>query len=360
NAINNDSGVTARFSNNLYKNIKSNYLSVGTTLDIFKILANEHVSDISNDNFNLQVKIGITLAVLGAANAIATGFLFFYLFRSYREKSSKTKKALPILISILGLIAIVISNGWLISSELNVNSDEIEKIENLKKQWDKPAEGSDKFFQKISDDQKYFISTSGETDEKCQEEFNNLSVNEIRAKKSFYEQCKNKPADYEENPDKYKDTPYGMFKNSMKKFDEVNNILVGVSWRFNTVIIIDCIVFAFILACLIYAIHSYNKFVVEQDKLILYRFSVQNGLRQAKLIGENKYVNADGFEQAIANKNIIIRDANDFATLPGFDPNEYGEIMKGNALFGKTYWFCIKHSYYDSLDLLISDYYIGF
>jgi hypothetical protein len=56
-AINNDSGVTARFSNNLYEKIKSNYLSVGTTLDILKIIANEHVSDVSNDNFNLKIKI---------------------------------------------------------------------------------------------------------------------------------------------------------------------------------------------------------------------------------------------------------------------------------------------------------------
>ena len=146
----------------------------------------------------------------------------------------------------------------------------------------------------------------------------------------------------------------------MKKFDEANNILVGVSWRFNTVIIIDCIVFAFILACLIYAIRSYNKFVVAQDKLILYRFAVQNGLRQAKIINEYKYVNADGLEQALTHKDIIIRDTNDFNTITGFDPNEYGEIMKGNALFGTTYWFCIKRSYYDYLDVLISDDFIGF
>ena len=37
NAINNDSGITTHFSNNFYKNIKSNYLSVGSTLGISKV-----------------------------------------------------------------------------------------------------------------------------------------------------------------------------------------------------------------------------------------------------------------------------------------------------------------------------------
>ena len=72
-------------------------------------------------------------------------------------------------------------------NELNINSDKIEKIENLKKQWDTPVEGSDKFFQKIFDDQKYFWSNSEETAEKCQEEFNNLSIGEVKEKKWFYE-----------------------------------------------------------------------------------------------------------------------------------------------------------------------------
>jgi putative ATPase len=52
----------------------------------------------------------------------------------HNGKSSKTKKALFILIAIVGLIVIAISNGLLIYNELNINSDKIEKIENLKKQ----------------------------------------------------------------------------------------------------------------------------------------------------------------------------------------------------------------------------------
>ena len=188
---------------------------------------------------------------------------------------------------------------------------------------------SDKFFQKISDDQKYFISTSGETDEKCQEEFNNLSVNEIRAKKSFYEQCKNKPADYEENPDKYKDTPYGMFKNSMKKFDEVNNILVEVSWRFTIVIIIHLAVFAIISFCLFFAIRSYNKNVAAaEEELEFNRQMIENTLKTLKeqgygtIIENDEFVNGEELQKAIANKNIIIRDTNDFDTIPDFNPEE--------------------------------------
>jgi hypothetical protein len=156
-AINNDSGITKRTSNNLYKSIKSNYLSVGSTLDILKIYANKIVDDTLKDIDNLEIEIYVTLGVLAVANVAATVLLFFYLFRSngkispiphhikdnnykssvklgHNGKSSKTKKALFILIAIVGLIVIAISNGLLIYNELNINSDKIEKIENLKKQ----------------------------------------------------------------------------------------------------------------------------------------------------------------------------------------------------------------------------------
>ena len=348
-AINNDSGVTARFSNNLYKNIKGNYLSVGTTLDIFKIIANEYVSDTSEGNHSLQIKIWVTLGVFALAWVAVMVLLCFYLFRKHGE-SSKTKKILFILTAILGLIAMGISNYWIISNELNINSDKIEKIKNLKKQWDKPAEGSDKFFQKISDDQKYFISTSGETDEKCQEEFNNLSISKVKEKKWFYEQCKNKPADYEENPDKYKDTPYGMFKNSMKKFDEVNNILVDVSWRFNKVIIIDLVVLALISLCLISAIRSYNKNVELNRQLNMNIEVVESGLKSHGTIKNNEYVNGEQLQKAIDSKDIIIRDTNDFNDIIiGNDPEQYGKIYEPNDFLGNNKrWFCIKNSYWNA------------
>jgi heme/copper-type cytochrome/quinol oxidase subunit 4 len=155
NAINNDSGVTARVSKNLYKNIKSNYLSVSLTLDILKIYVNKIADDTSKDMLNLKIEIYVTLGVLAVENVATTVLLFFYLFRKHGE-SSKTKKTLFTLITIVGLIVIGISNGLLICNELNINSDKIEKIENLKKQCDTSVEGSDKFFQKIFDQQKYF------------------------------------------------------------------------------------------------------------------------------------------------------------------------------------------------------------
>ena len=255
-----------------------------------------------------------------------------------------------------------ITNGLLISNELNINSEKIEKIENLKKQWDTPVEGSDKFFQKISDDQKYFWPNSEETAEKCQEEFNNLSISEVKEKKWFYEQCKNKPADYEENPDKYKDTPYGMFKNSMKKFDEVKNILVDISWRFITVIIIDCIVFISICSCIIFAIHSYNKNAAQQVPLQVPQNElnindsvsiVQSGLRENHSLKEGQLVDANELERAIANGDIIIRPDDNFNNIPGFKPDEYTDSIKGNDLFGNAHWFRIAYNYFDN-DMLIS------
>ncbi|MBQ6280081.1 MAG: hypothetical protein IJK72_01285, partial [Mycoplasma sp.] len=358
NAINNDSGVTARFSNNLYKKIKSNYLSVGFTLDILKVYTNKIVDDTEEDNDNLQIKIYVTLGVFAVANTAATVLLFFYLFRPHGE-SSKNKKALFILIAIVGLIVMGIANGLLICNELNINSDKIEKIENLKKQWDTPVEGSDKFFQKISDDQKYFWSNSEETAEKCQEEFNNLSISEVKEKKSFYEQCLIKPDDYDTEPEKYADTPYGMFKNSMKKFDEVNNILVDVSWRFTTVIIIDCIVFISICSCLIFAIRSYNKNFAasERERLAgeagIYAGVATNGLHHEGLIKKNEYIDGEGLERAIAEKNIIFREADDFNNIPRFNPEEYGKTMEGRTLIGKLYYFRIKLSFYNLLNTLV-------
>ncbi len=358
-AINNDSGVTKRFSNNLYKKIKSNYLSVGWTLDILKVCANKIVDDTSKDNDNLQIKIYVTLGVLAVANVAATVLLFSYLFnKKYGGESRKSKKQLSILIAVVGLILIGISNGLLICNELNINSDKIENIKNLKKQWDTPVEGSDKFFQKIFDDQKYFNSISEETAEKCQEEFNNLSISEVKEKKSFYEQCLIKPDDYDTEPEKYADTPYGMFKNSMKKFDEVNNILVDVSWRFTTVIIIDCFVFILICSRLISAIRYYNKnFEAAQPHLITEiteqrRILIEDGLKKNKIINEDDHINGEAFQKAVNDKNIIIRDKNNFDNIPGFNREEYGEIiMAGNFFARKTLWFCIKNSF--NLKLLL-------
>ena len=125
-----------------------------------------------------------------------------------------------------------------------------------------------------------------------------------------------------------------MFRNSMKKFDEVNNILVDVSWRFTTVIIIDCIVFMSICLCLISAIRSYNKNVILQLHTNI--DVVQGALRSNKMIKDNEYVDGTELQKAIDGKNIIIRDnQNDFNNIIfGDGPYEYSRIMKGKALFG--------------------------
>ena len=176
----------------------------------------------------------------------------------------------------------------------------------------------------------------------------------MKEKKSFYEQCQNRPADYEENPDKYKDTPYGMFRNSMKKFDEVNNILVDVSWLF-TIVIINLTVFIVIFSCLISAIRSYNKNVELERQLQINweinKSAVINGLRSEGILGNYETVNGYELKNAITNKNIIIRDNKaDFAKIPGFNPRDYGNIYyEGKDCLGNPHWFCIKIEYLERL-----------
>ena len=89
----------------------------------------------------------------------------------------------------------------------------------------------------------------------------------------------------------------------MKKFDEVNNILVDVSWRFTTVIIIDCIVFISICLCLISAIRSYNK----NAKLQLHTNvdAVQGALKSHNLIKDNEEIEPLYFEEEFDINQLI-------------------------------------------------------
>ena len=67
----------------------------------------------------------------------------------------------------------------------------------------------------------YFLPNDGskEAAEKCKEKFNNLSISDAKAKKSFYEQCFIKPDDYDTNLKKYADTPY---EQRQKSLDHIN------------------------------------------------------------------------------------------------------------------------------------------
>ena len=74
-----------------------------------------------------------------------------------------------------------------------------------------------------------------------------------------------------------------------------------------------------------------------------------NGWRKVGILRKDEYIDADVLDKAIADKNIIIRNKNDFNSIPGFNPKQYSEIYEGKDLFGNMHWFCIKVNYIDVL-----------
>ena len=139
----------------------------------------------------------------------------------------------------------------------------------------------------------------------------------------------------------------------MKKFDEVNNILVEVSWRFTIVIIIHLAVFFVIFSCLLFAMHSYNKNVeLEQQKINIVNKAniekevVESGLKDQKILRKNESVDGKKLQKAIDDKNIIIvKDKNEFNNMAGFIPDEYSNDFVGKILLGDTYYFRIKKTF---------------
>ena len=138
------------------------------------------------------------------------------------------------------------------------------------------------------------------------------------------------------------------------------NILVDVSWRFTTAIIIDCIAFILILSCLILAIRSYNKNVAGAEKAAvalptqqiemttknINNTVIESGLKDKKLIENDKFVDANKLEQAINDNNIIIsKDKDGFIEkYPGIDFKQYGEVIEG-WIRRESYFFRIKKSF---------------
>ena len=141
----------------------------------------------------------------------------------------------------------------------------------------------------------------------------------------------------------------------MKKFDEVRNILVDVSGRFTTAIIIDCIVFILILTCLILAIRTYNKNVEEENASfrtgVLKQINdeknkidigdIDNGLRQMNII-DDQAVDAGALQKAMNNKDIFYaRNISDFA---GVDILQYKVYNVRNS-FGCPFYLLIKENF---------------
>ena len=51
------------------------------------------------------------------------------------------------------------------------------------------------------------------------------------------------------------------------------------------------------------------------------------------------------FDSAIANKSIIIREADDFNNIPGFISEDYNKTIITDKLFGKVHYIRIRRDY---------------
>ena len=84
--------------------------------------------------------------------------------------------------------------------------------------------------------------------------------------------------------------------------------------------------------------------------------AIHNGLRKKNILKDNQVISGDGIQKAIAEKNIIINDSNDFSNIPDIDLKEYGNVIVGkNFRENKKYYFRIKLSFYNTLAELIEE-----
>ena len=151
------------------------------------------------------------------------GIIIYYALSNKKSSLSSLKKYLSwaaVVFSFCTLIIMTILAGTNVACNIGNKLDKLEKFNN----WDKHVDDGDEFYTKICDDIMYFLPNDGseEAAEKCKEKFNNLSVSDAKAKKSFYEQCFIKPVGYDANLKEYADTPYGQ---RQKSLDNINQAL---------------------------------------------------------------------------------------------------------------------------------------
>ena len=223
NAINNDSGITRHFSNNLYENVKSNFLMVLIEPSVYGQCIKEYVKTTS-DSLNAKWISMLTVSSVCTSIAIVClGIIIYYALSNKKSSLSSLKKYLSwaaVVFSFCTLIIMTILAGTNVACNIGNKLDKLEKFNN----WDKHVDDGDEFYTKICDDIMYFLPNDGseEAAEKCKEKFNNLSVSDAKAKKSFYEQCFIKPVGYDANLKEYADTPYGQ---RQKSLDNINQAL---------------------------------------------------------------------------------------------------------------------------------------
>jgi hypothetical protein len=135
NAINNDSGITKRASNILYKNVQNHYLLVLSASSFYVDYAKYHINDVSNELNKKSSEMLISSSIFTTLGAISLGILIVYTVKNIRVKVETTalKKFLSlvaVLFSFCALIGGVILAGKKNVGNINDSLDKLKKFEN--------------------------------------------------------------------------------------------------------------------------------------------------------------------------------------------------------------------------------------
>ena len=168
-AINDDSNITRRFSKNLWYGIKTNYDKLVSLLDVTKL---------KNDiDFRLTTidEIELKYTIIHAAMSVITATLLVVLL-TLRKTSLKTNVILGIGVGLI-IVATVISIIFILT---NMSSSD-NNLKNHLMKINPEDQSSYRIVKNVNNDSKYFADETG------QNEFNNLPIDEMRNKKSYYD-----------------------------------------------------------------------------------------------------------------------------------------------------------------------------
>ncbi|MBQ6954452.1 MAG: hypothetical protein IJP83_00010, partial [Mycoplasma sp.] len=173
-AINNDSGITTKWSKNLWSNIRDRYNDVVSVVGLKKLkeITLSEIESVDDAEFQYMA-IHIASGVLILAMII---WFIFQVCRNHPFKDNKCKTALIVIICIICYAAL----GWGIYNTLTKMGSSWENLNDKLKDIE-PTTTSYQIIKNIDDDEKYFIPKDAKA------KFDELSIDEMRKKKVYYE-----------------------------------------------------------------------------------------------------------------------------------------------------------------------------
>ncbi len=219
-AINNDSGITSRYSNNLYYNLEHNYQVAILIKSCNNVFLFNKITSMSEHVNNMYIAGRVIFSTCTALEAIFAVCLIT-IAAKHSTHGILTKQMVP---AVICLLLMFIPLGYFFSL-----ITEVSEYANVSLKWCKSSSQNDKtrtdFEGKLIDDAKYFFSSNGK------DEFNKLSNKEIRLLANFYTNFYIRPADYNKSDKKFADTPYRMYDKYLEfnyELEETTKHLFGV------------------------------------------------------------------------------------------------------------------------------------